>query len=125
MRVGSTSLWVPLAACLWAAGCGMSDRQLCRAFQDEDPDARIAAVLHVNRTRNLQALPYVIERLTDEESDVRFAAIRTLEDLTGETKGYRYYDPPDQREQALQRWRQWLLTRDLGEPTTCPARNDG
>jgi hypothetical protein len=38
----------------------------------------------------------------------------SLQKITGQTMGYRYYDPPQERAEAVQRWRQWL--KDRGAP---------
>jgi hypothetical protein len=39
---------------------------------------------------------------------VRFAAIVALEKITGTDRGYRYWAPAAQRDEAIARWRQWL-----------------
>lgn len=57
---------------------------------------------------NREALPYLVDRLTDSERAVRMYAILALRRLTGQTLGYCYYDPPAERDVAVARWRRWL-----------------
>jgi hypothetical protein len=64
-----------------------------------------------------------VDRLSDTESDVRLFAILALQDITGKTMGYRHYDPPDRRIEAIQRWREWLTGRDGPEATTQPQES--
>jgi hypothetical protein len=45
-----------------------------------------------------------VEQLDADDPAVRFLAITTLERLTDETFGYRYYDSPWERRAAIDRW---------------------
>ncbi len=107
-----TSLSIP--ACLAAmlvAGCAPSGDDLYRQMQGEDPDERIEAIVQAGRQRDRDAVPHLVDRLTDSEADVRFFAIASLERITGETMGYEYYAPAPQRHEAVERWREWLRSR--------------
>jgi len=104
------------ALCL-AAGCGPSSGSsgtLYQRLQSEDPSVRISAIVQAADEKDRKAVPYLVERLSDAESDVRFFAYISLQKITGQTMGYRYYDPPQERAEAVQRWRQWL--KDRGAP---------
>ena len=80
------------------------------------------AVLRAGRWKDRQSVPYLVDRLTDSEAEVRFAAIVALRRITDETFGYRYYEPSAKREQAVRRWRDWLRDdRPATGPATAPA----
>ena len=96
-----------LMVCM-SAGCDMSGANLYTALQHEDPSVRIQAVHTAGKTKDPKAVPYLIDRLTDSESDVRFYAIQALKRSTGETMGYEYYEPAAKRAEAVRRWREWL-----------------
>ncbi len=96
-----------------SAGCSLTGADLYAALQDEDPSVRIQAVHTAGKTQDPKAVPYLVDRLTDSESDVRFYAIGALKRSTGETMGYNYYEPAAKRAEAVQRWRQWL---EAGRP---------
>jgi len=89
-------------------GCGSSSSDIAAAFQDEDPARRIEAVALAGRNRDQSAVPFLIDRLTDSQEEVRFFAIIALKRATGETMGWNYYDPPAKRAEAVRRWREWL-----------------
>lgn len=107
--------WFVLAACL--TGCDGSDKSLYVRLQDEDPAVRIFAARRAGGIRDAKAVPYLIDRLSDSERDVRFFAVLALRKITGETKGYKHYASARQRAEAELRWRAWL---DAGRknPTT-------
>ncbi len=104
---------VPLLFMLWAAGCGPDSPELYRQFQDEDPAVRIKAIVKAGETKDQKSIPYLVDRLTDSESDVRFFAIIALQKITGEDKGYKPWEPEARRKEAVDRWRQYLEERSL------------
>jgi len=112
---------------LLAAAAGVSCEgplplSMAARFQDEDPKVRIEAIAEAARTRDDAALPFLVDRLTDIEPDVRFFAIGALKDLTGRTLGYKHYQPAKQRNEAVERWRRWLRkTRGDGGKPGAPA----
>ncbi|MCK4601773.1 MAG: HEAT repeat domain-containing protein [Phycisphaerae bacterium] len=115
-------LWLCLClAAIAAAGCN-SREQLYRQFQDEDPDIRLRAIRQAGELKDPKAVPYLVDRLTDSESDVRFFAILALEKVTGRTMGYRYWDPPAKRAEAVQKWRDYLQARGDAAPATQPGQ---
>lgn len=95
---------------------------LAARFQDENPKVRIEAIAETARSKDNAALPFLVDRLTDTEPDVRFFAIGALKDLTGQALGYKHYQPAKQRNEAVERWRQWLRkTRGGGGKPGAPA----
>ena len=90
-----------------AGGCN-GPSQLQADLQHEDPAVRMKAISRAGNTADTAAVPFLVDRLTDSQKDVRFFAIIALERITGQTMGWNHYDPPNERAQAVQRWRQWL-----------------
>lgn len=113
-------IWLAILMGLWlflAIGCTSAREQLYANFQNEDPSVRMQAISQAGKLKDSGSLPYLVDRLTDSERDVRFLAILALERITGETMGYRYYKPSQERAKAVQRWRQWLA-RQGGQAST-------
>jgi HEAT repeat protein len=96
------------AGAVLLCSCAGTGPTLYQRLQDEDAKVRIAAVIEAGQTKDRKALALLVERLDDSEKDVRLYAIIALERITGQTLGYRYYDPAEAREQAVARWRQYI-----------------
>lgn len=101
-----------------AAGCGgppaWKKLSVYEQLQHDDPAARLWGVVQVGRARDPKGLPYLVDRLTDSESEVRMFAIVSLRKITGQTLGYRYRDLPTVRAKSVARWREWLRRRAGG-----------
>ena len=103
------AVWpLPRPLCLPTAGCRFGRQPLASALQSENPATRVQASHRAGRERDRSAIPLLVERLEDPAADVRLYAIGALRRITGKTLGYRYYDSPDKRLQAVQRWRKWV-----------------
>ncbi|GAH79313.1 unnamed protein product [marine sediment metagenome] len=105
-----------LLACLACVGCDgrPPSGSLYVRLQDDDPTVRIGAIMESAEKRDDKAMPYLVDRLDDSESDVRFFAYLALKELAGDvcdSMQWRYYDPPAKRAEALKRWRAWLRQR--------------
>jgi hypothetical protein len=100
-------------------------------FDSPEPAARLAAITQADSRRDRSAIPHLIESLLHDDPVVRMAAIRTLEDLTGETHGYRYWDEGPRRERAARTWAEWYSGRtkaastEAGGPGGSPADTGG
>lgn len=62
------------------------------------------AITQAAREHDQSTIRDLIEQLDSDDPAVRLLAISTLERLTGETYGYRQYDPTWQRREAIARW---------------------
>jgi vesicle coat complex subunit len=112
-------LWMLPTA--WAmVGCA-APRDIARDFQDEDPNTRIAAVRRSGRGKLESSVPYLVDRLTDSEAEVRMFAIIALEEITGLTHDYRHYDASAARQEAVDRWRKWLAGKRADSAETRPV----
>ena len=60
-----------------------------------------------------QTLRRLVEDLQHDDALVRTVSIETLERLTGQTMGYRPYDPPARRDEAVARWARALESGSL------------
>ncbi|QOJ13501.1 MAG: HEAT repeat domain-containing protein [Planctomycetia bacterium] len=71
------------------------------------PNARERAVAGVALASggDRAAAHRLVPLLEDADSAVRMMAILSLERLTGETLGYRYFDTESRRAEAVERWR--------------------
>lgn len=77
-------------------------------LQHEDPAVRIQAAVEAAENRDRESVSLLIDRLEDPNADVRFFSWIALRKITGTSHGWNYYDPPEKRSQAVERWRQWL-----------------
>lgn len=94
-------------------GCVAADGDLPRQLQDKDPQVRIRAIAHAAEIKDDKSVPYLVECLASDESDVRFFAFIALQKITGQTMGYRYYESTESRNEAIRRWREWAKERPI------------
>ena len=118
-------LWIFLSAC-FLVGCD-AQRDIAGDFQDEDPKTRIAAIRNAGQDKLESAVPYLVDRLTDSEVEVRMFAIIALQEITGLTHDYHHYDGAAARRKAVERWRRWLVSKRVESGDTRPVeeRNTG
>lgn len=105
-----------LAGCL--AGCGVSRPRgdLAVRLQDEDPSVRASAAIEAGQQGRRDVLALLVDRLDDREETVRMVAIVSLEKLAGQRMGYCSYHSREERQQAMVRWREWLVRRQASRP---------
>ncbi|MEM6260334.1 MAG: hypothetical protein AAGI37_18820 [Planctomycetota bacterium] len=111
---------------LATAGCLPSEQPPARADLDAtDTPARVPAIVSAAESDDEAELARLVQALSDKDPAIRLFAIRSLEERTGQTLGYRYYDVPDKRQTATNRWHAWLkdktapaLARPTNEETT-------
>lgn len=112
--------YIPLlAVLLFAAGCLPSQQAPAKAdFRAPDTTGRVPAIVGAANTDDQASLDELIHALSDQDAAVRLFAIRSLEERTGQTLGYRYYEAADKRQAAIDRWHAWLSDQGLSsEPT--------
>lgn len=93
-----------LLAWVVAAGAGCGPAAIDGGFDSPNPAARMYAIEHAAREGDTTAIPRIIEALDSDDPAVRWLAILSLQRLTGETFGYRHYDPTLERRDAVARW---------------------
>ena len=84
------------------ASCGPA--AIDGGFDSPNPAAKMYAIEHAARVGDRSAICQIIEQLDSDDPAVRLLAIGALERLTGRTYGYRHFDPPQQRREAIDRW---------------------
>lgn len=89
--------------CAAVASCGPSATQ--GGFDSPNPAAKLYAIERAAAKGDQSAVPKIVEQLDSDDPAVRALAIASLQRLTGETHGYRDYDPPEARRIAIERWR--------------------
>ena len=112
---------IACGAALLAVSCGPSATEA--HFDSANPAARLYAIERAARTGDITAAAHLVEQLDSDDPAVRLLAIAALERLTGETYGYRHYDPPHLRRPAIRRWVEAVQSGTLPQttPTTTKA----
>jgi hypothetical protein len=118
MRMRNALALVALAT---AIGHGCSAPPRAPDLADPDPALKIPAMKRGVKAGDTKALAQLVKDLDSDDPAVRFYAIRTLEELTGDRLGYVYFDDEVERKPALLRWNQWLA----GQDPRSPAQADG
>lgn len=110
---GCLPLCVCIGGCLALAGCQQHDRV---GFDDIDPAARIQSIQDAAATDDRSAIPDLIRSLDSDDPAERMLAIRTLEQMTGQTLGYQHWAPRAERSAAAQRWADWYASGGASRP---------
>ncbi len=92
---------IPIGALLLAS-CGASPS--AGGFDAVTPAARSKAIQTAVATNDLSAIPKIVEQLDSDDPAIRMMAIEALQRLTGETYGYKHYDPAHVRREAIAKW---------------------
>lgn len=104
------------------AGCGPS--ATAGGFDSANPAAKLYAIEQAARVNDRSAIPRIVEQLESDDPAVRSLAISTLERMTGETYGYRDFDPPSVRQAAVQRWVNAVKSGSIPSAGASPAEAD-
>ncbi len=85
---------------------------LYERLQNEDPAVRIQAAVQAGNEKDSQAVPLLVDRLSDTESEVQLFAGMALEKITGgklyDAMGWKFYDSPQKQSEAIGKWRGWV-----------------
>ena len=110
-RIFLSTLLLPVVV-----GCSSPDKP---SLASDDPALKIPAIRESARSHDQSAVAQLVKDLDSDDAAIRLYSIRGLQEITGNTFGYRYYDDEIQRKPALERWKQWLKQRGSAtEPTT-------
>ena len=67
-------------------------------------------------------LESIVELLSADDAMIRFMAISGLESISNTNRGYRFFDPPETRHEAVLQWRDFAReTRQVGSITIADA----
>ncbi len=95
-------------ACIATAFAWGCSAEVSPAYDDPVPEARIGAIRRSAESLDRSQYGNNIESLDDNDPSVRLAAIGALQRMSGETLGYRFNAPSDERAAAIARWKAWL-----------------
>ncbi|MDG2030313.1 MAG: hypothetical protein P8J45_04845 [Phycisphaerales bacterium] len=105
----------PIALLAMQVGCS-APSPTRGGFASPAPAARTYAIeqtvlnAHQSGTLDRDDLKSMVELLLADDDLVRFMAIAGLEDLTGETFGFQFFDPPEVRYKSVLEWRDYVVT---------------
>lgn len=85
------------------AGCAVSRGPL--RVTSDDPAIKLPAMRQAADAKARRDIPAIIDALDNPDPAVRLFAIESLEEFTGQTYGYRFYDSEGDRLPAIRRWR--------------------
>lgn len=89
---------------------------------------RWGIVLKPPKSFDIQQVPYLVRRLTDERPDIRMSAFIALERITGRDFGYDPNSDEAERRRAVVRWENWwsdrTRTQEPAGPSPAPGAPD-
>ncbi len=117
------AVWIAVAT---LAGCASTEPPVVISPENDlfhtNPSRRTAAIAVVERNRQAEFVPTLIEMLDDPDPAVRMVAAGTLEELTGRSVGaFRAHAPAQERRVHLEEWRAWNASRSGAATPTAPV----
>ena len=104
------------------AGCSPKQAPARADFWATDTAGRVPALVDAAGQNDDATLAELVHALSDEDPAVRLFAIQALNQRTGQTLGYRYYDSAERRRDATRQWHAWLSRQDdPNAPATADA----
>jgi hypothetical protein len=100
--------WLIILCTSACGGCFSPEKP---SLTSEDPARKIPAILTSAHEHDENAIRQLVIDLDSDDPAVRFYAIHGLQEITGKTFDYRYYDDEIERRAALNRWHEWLAER--------------
>ncbi|MFK7790546.1 MAG: HEAT repeat domain-containing protein [Phycisphaeraceae bacterium] len=101
-----------------SAACTPNQTPAKADFRATDTPARVPAIVSAADSDDAASLPELIHALADKDPAVRLFAIQSLQERTGETMGYQYYEAVEKRQAAIARWHAWLAEQVAPAPIT-------
>ncbi len=119
-RVGGVALGLASAM---VGGCLPSEKP---GFDEPNPLRRMdAIVLASDKDADPETLARLVEQLDSQDPAARMLAIRALEKRTGQTLGYIHTDPEWKRQEAVDRWMNYLETGIDKTDLVAPSGDSG
>jgi hypothetical protein len=100
--------WAYLLVAGVGLGAGCSAPRPPLVVSDPDPSVKIPAIKKAVREKDKEAARQMVLDLESDDPAVRFFAIQGLQRLCGNDLGYRYWETEQNRQAAVERWKQWL-----------------
>lgn len=103
-------------------GCSPNQTPARADLRATDTAGRVPALVDAAGQNDDRTLAELVHALSDEDAAVRLFAIQALNQRTGQTLGYRYYDSAERRRDATAQWYAWLSRQDDPDaPATADA----
>ncbi len=109
--------WCLAAVPLVVAATGCNAPQTKPNLTSDRPSELVPALIDQASRGDDADYAALIRKLDNDDPAVRLFAARSLEELTGETFGYRYHHSRHDRRAAVDRWRAWLDERGVNDDT--------
>ena len=99
-----------VAALIFAGARGCTEPTGPKTVTNPDLSVKIPAMKQAAATdsKDPATLSELVHDLDSDDAAVRFYAGESLQRLSGQDFGYRYYDSQEARKPAVEKWRQWL-----------------
>lgn len=81
---------------------------LYRDIRHRDPRIRVLAAKQAVAQDRRDLIPDLIENLSDRDGAVRMYSAIALRKLTGRDMGYLHFGAPQERQAAIEKWKEWL-----------------
>lgn len=110
--------------CIAVAGVSCTPKQSPAQadLRATDTAGRVPALVDAAERDDADTLGQLIHALSDDDPAVRLFGFQALRSRTGQTHGYRYYDPLDKRQAAIANWNAWLAQQQgIDAPTAADA----
>ena len=104
---------VCVLAVMGTNGCGLPAVGLAE-LEDPDPVVRIRAARWAGENKKVEAVPALVNQLSDDGETVRLFAIGALKRITGKDYGYQYQADARSRAAGVKRWREALESGAIG-----------
>lgn len=113
LKMNPRRFWIGaiMAAVCLCGACAQNPSDLRVQLESFDPAQRAQAAVTIADRGDDSLVPALVDRLDDEDAAVRFYVTLALERLTSTRLGYNYAAPPEQRRQAIERWRAYVEQR--------------
>ena len=84
-------------------------------LESSNATVKIMAIKRAGDSKDSAAIPQLVDCLQNEDDSVRFYAVEALRRITGTDRDYDYKDPPQKRDAAVKRWRDFLDSNGVTE----------
>ena len=109
----ATCFLLPLAGCMRLAE---DQGTLYERIQAKAAAVRLRACVEAGQTGNREAMPLLVDRLSDVDADVRMFAHMALKQISGKDFDWKPWDTEAARGHAVDRWRAWLAVQHQAHP---------
>lgn len=92
---------------------GCKEQYRAKRWVDSDSAVMIQDMTGAANRGDMSHAREMVDALSADDPAVRFYAIASLKKLTDEDLGYVYYEEPERRKPAVEKWKAWLVEKHL------------